>query len=100
MVTGDLRKLYRDAWNTLFSVVKMRNDLLRRLDMMAAPAMSMTLATGAIYEFDADMARELVSQIEELRPRINALMQEVNKYAELIGSPRIRWQASPTAWGT
>ena len=82
MFTGDLRRLYREAWNRLFSVVKMRNNLLRRLDMMAAPAMSMTLATGMIYDFDTDTARELVYQIEELTPHINAGMQELNEYAE------------------
>ena len=80
-------------------LVNLRNDRLRRLDMMAAPAMSTTLTTCVIYEFEADLARELVSQIEELRPRINAGMQEVNEYAEQVGAQKIHWQSLPANWG-
>ena len=99
MFTVDFRKPYRDAWNRLFEVVKLRNQRLRHLDMMAAPAMSMTLATGMIYEFDTDVARELVNEIDELTPRIEKGMHEVNEYADKVGSPHIRWQSLPANWG-
>ena len=99
MATGDLRKYYREAWNRLFEVVKLRNQRLRRLDMMAAPAMSVTLATSMIFEFDTDLARQLFAEIDELTPRINAGMQEVNGYAEKTGAPTVRWQSMPGDWG-
>ena len=99
MFTGDLIKLYREAHNRLFDVVNLRSSVLRRLDMMAAPAMSITLATNMIYEFDTDMARGLLAEIDELTPRIEMGMMEVNGYADKIGSPRVRWQSLPGDWG-
>jgi len=99
MVTGDFRKLYRDAWNRLFEVVKLRNQRLRRLDTMAAPAMSVTMATTMIFEFDTDLARQLLVEIDELTPRINAGMEEVNGYAAKTGAPTVQWRSMPGDWG-
>ena len=93
MTTGDLRKLYREAWNRLFEVVKLRNKLLRRLDVMATPAISITLATGMLIEFDTDQARALLAEIDRLTPRLKAGVEEVNQYAGRTGSPVVKWQA-------
>ena len=99
MATGDLRKQYRDAWDKLFEVVKLRSQHLRRLDKMVAPAMSVTMATSMIFEFDTDLARQLLAEIDELTPRINAGMAEVNGYAAKTGTPTVRWQSMPGDWG-
>ena len=99
MVTGDFRKPYREAWNRLFEVVKLRNQRLRRLDMMAAPAMSLTMATSMIFEFDTNLARQLLAEIDELTPRINAGIEEVNGYAAKTGAPTVQWQSMPGDWG-
>ncbi len=100
MVTRDCRWLYQDAWNRLFSLVKLRKNLLRRLDMTAALAMAMSLAAGVIYDFDADTARELVNQIDELTPRISSDMEHVKQYADQAGLHRVRWQTSSGSWIT
>lgn len=80
MVTGDFRKLYREAWHRLFQLVMRRNGLLRRLDRMVAPAMNLTPATGIVVEFDTDKARLLLAVIDGLTPRITAGVEEVNRY--------------------
>ncbi len=99
MFAVDFRTPYRDAWNRLFGLVKLRNQRLQRLNSMAAPAMSLTLTTGMIYEFDTDLARELLNEIDELTPQIKAGIEEVNGYVDKIGTPEIRWQTLPANWG-
>ena len=99
MVASDFRKQYRDAWTRLFEVVTLRNQRLRQLDMMAAPAMSVTIASSMIFAFDTDLARRLLAEIDELTPRIDDGMREVNGYAEKAGAPTVRWQSMPGDWG-
>ncbi len=98
MNTADFRKPYREAWNKLFGLVKMRNARLQRLNIMVAPALSITLASGTIYQFDTDLARELLVQIDELTPLIEAGIDEVNRYADRTDSPRVRWKSLPANW--
>ena len=99
MTSNDARKYYREAWAVLFDVVVLRNNLLRRLDMMTRPAMDLTPGSGMVFEFDSDQARGLLRAIDELTPRIRAGMEEVNKYAEQTGSPKVRWQSLRAGWG-
>jgi hypothetical protein len=99
MFTVDFRKPYREAWNRLFGLVKLRNQRLQHLNSMAAPAMSITLAASMIYEFNTDLARELLNEIDDLTPQIKAGIEEVNGYVDKIGTPEIRWQTLPVNWG-
>ncbi len=93
MQSLEARRCYRDALNSLYSTVKLRNSLVRQIDLMAAPAMSVTLATCTVIQFDTDRIRQFLADIDELTPRISAGIEEVNLYAEDAGLPRVRWQA-------
>jgi hypothetical protein len=99
MFNVDFRKPYQEAWNRLFEVVKLRNKRLQHLNTMAAAAMSLTLTTGMIYEFNTDLARGLLNEIDDLTPQIKAGIEEVNAYVDKIGTPEIRWQTLPANWG-
>ena len=68
MTTREARKLYGEAWNSLFDLVLVRNNFLQRLDMMARPAMDATPAGGMVFEFDTARARALLAEIDELTP--------------------------------
>lgn len=92
MPSLEARRLYQDAWNRLFSTVRTRNDLLRQLNSMVAPAMSITLATSRIVRMDTDLARQLLDEIDELVPRIDEGIAEVNKHAHNAGLPELHWQ--------
>ena len=95
MTTRDARKLYGEAWNSLFDLVLVRNNFLQRLDMMARPAMDATPAGGIVFEFDTARARALLAEIDELTPGIHAGMEKVNEYAKQTDLPRVHWQSRP-----
>lgn len=92
MALPNIREMHDEAWNELFDLVMSRNEVLKRLDMMAKMAMDMTPATGMVIEFDVTRAEELIAAIDDLTPRISAGIQRVNRLAEQCGRPSLKWQ--------
>ncbi len=88
----EARKCYHDAWNRLYSTLQARNSLLRQIDSMAVPAISITMATNMIVQFDTDLARQLLNDVDDLAPRISEGMAEVNRFAEAAELPKLHWQ--------
>ncbi len=80
---------YETTWQRLLELAGNRNLLLRQLSSMANVAGEFVPANGVLIEFNVDRAQSILAQLQELRPRLFATIEELNRYAAQIGKPRI-----------
>ena len=89
MTINDVRLLRAAAADRLRDLVKQRNDLLQQLGQMANFAAGFTPDMSKFIDFDAQAAREIIVKVEEITPRINSLIAELNHYSEQLGQHRV-----------
>ncbi len=95
MPLDDVRKKHDEAWNRLFELVKLRNNMLRRVGRMAEFAAEFSPATSMFIEFDYDKARELLGSAEAMGPLIDAALEHYNELAKQIARPQVDKKKSP-----
>ncbi len=99
MPSLEARRYYQEAWDRLFRAARSRSTLARQLQSMAAPVVPLMLSRNIVVQFDTDLARQFLDQIDETTASINASMAELNKYASKAGLPKVHWE-SPTHFGS
>ncbi len=84
-----VRATYEARWKKLYEQIDRRNKLLETLAQLTEPAAGLSLATGMFYEFDAERARALITEIVEITPAILAEIAELNGLGKQLGKAEI-----------
>lgn len=79
---------YTKRKDDLRNLIKTRGKLLQQLIELAHPA-AQSSSVDLIYHFDVVQAQELIIRLTECETKIEALIAEINTYAEKIGKEPI-----------
>ena len=79
---------YQDGWHLLHEVIIERGQLLRELEQLAKAPQNTHIPDGVV-EFPLARAQVILFELSVIAERIDALIREVNRYAERCGMPGV-----------
>jgi hypothetical protein len=80
---------YQDGWDLLSAALMERRQLLRELEQLAKTPQG-TESTDNVPDFPLLSAQALLFELSIIGENVNALIGEINRYAERCGKPRVQ----------
>ena len=79
---------YHDGWHLLHGAIVERGQLLQELEQLAKASQTTYIMEG-VAEFPLIRAQALLFELSVIGEHIDALIREVNRYAERCGKPGV-----------
>jgi len=81
---------YQDGWDLLGAALQQRKQLIGNLEHLVRATQESDSHAGDVVGFPVARAQLLLFELSMIGENIDALIREVNSYAERCGRPRVQ----------